>query len=334
MITWCHHSALLPVPLPMRCLLFHPSIALINPQLVCLLPMKRLSLKLFVFPFTGDPANRVKRPKTEQLIDLAYYQGQLANSPQEPPRSASPVKLGPSITRAASPSSSEYSCDSDDAAPQPQSRPATRALNHARRTSALSDAGTDRRRLAIVQMDKADQGRPKAVSEHGHSARSRSVAESNLTGLAIVAPPDASPSAYIHLSPPTSATRVDHSKARKHSEVNVSKKLPSRPSSSSKSFKGSQPSTSDLPGSVVDQPLITPPIGQTKDIHVPVAAPVVVNLEPSRPLNIAKSKSSRDVSPAPPITAQSSSESTSKRADVSYLHYQPGTILSRCTSSS
>ena len=316
----------------MRCLLFHPSIALINPPAVCLLPMKRLSLKLFVFPFTGDPANRLKRPKTEELIDLAYYQGQLANSPQEPSRSPSPVKLGPSITRAASPSSSEYSCDSDDVASRPQSRSATRALNHARRASALSDAGTDRRRLAIVQMDKTDQGRPKAVSEHGHNSRSRSVAESNLAGLAIVAPPDASPSAYTHLSPPTSATRVDHSKPRKHSENN--KKLPSRPSSSSKeSFKGSQPSTTDLPGLFVDQPLITPPIGQTKDIHVPVAAPVVVNLEPSRPLKIAKSKTSRDVSPAPPITVQSSSESAGKRADVSYLHYQPGTILSCCTSS-
>lgn len=290
--------------------------------------MKRLSLKLFVFPFTGDPANRLKRPKTEQLIDLAYYQGQLANSPQEPPRSASPVKLGPSIARAASPSSSEYSCDSDDAQP----RPAARALNHTRRTSALSDAGADRRRLAIVQMDKTDQGRPKAVSEHGHNSRSRSVAESNLASLAIVAPPDASPSMYTHLSPP--ATRVDHSKAGKHSETDVLQKFPSRPSTSSKSFKGSQPSTTDLPGSVVHQSLTTPPIGQNKDIHVLVATPVVVNLEPSRPLNIAKSKTSRDVSPAPPITAQPSSESAGKRADVSYLHYQPGTILSCCTSSS
>lgn len=299
----------------MRCLLFHPSIALINPTVVRLQPMKRLSLKFFVlvFPFTGDPTNRVKRPKTEQLIDLAYYQGQLANSPQDPPRSTSPAKLGPAFTRAASPSSSEYSCDSDaDAAPQPPS--ATRALKHARRTSTLSDAATDRRRLAIVQMDKTSL---KTVSEHGHNARSRSVAESHLAGLAIVAPPDALPLAYTHLSPPTSATQVE---TRKHSQANVLQKFPSRPSSSPKSFKGSQPST-------VDQPLITPPIGQTKDIHVPVAGPVVVNLEPSRPLNIPKSNTSGDVSPAPPITAQSSSESPGK----SYLHYQPGTILGCCT---
>lgn len=332
----------------MRCLtplLFHPSIALINPTTVRMSPlMKRLSLKLFIFSFIAD-----KRSKTAAQIDLAYYQAQLANNPQEHHRSS---------PRAASPSSSEYSCDSD-AASSSQPRSATRVLKHARRTSAISDVGSDRRRLAIVQMDRLDENRSKAVSDHGHDARSRSVAEPNLAGLAIVAPPDASPLTYSRLSP---TTRADHSRTRSeftYSGTNPSQIPSSRPSSSSKPLKGSQPSTDrnlqhepppsakattlipsvqplkihssssssiNLSSSSVDQPLTTPPIGQAKDVHVPVAGPVVVNLGPSRPLNIVKSKTGSDDTSAPPMTAQSSTELTGKRADVSYLHYQPGKI--------
>ncbi len=302
--------------------------------------MKRLSLKLFVFSFIAD-----KRSKTAAQIDLAYYQGQLANNPQEHHRSS---------PRAASPSSSEYSCDSD-AASSSQPRSATRVLKHARRTSAISDVGTDRRRLAIVQMDRLDENRAKAVSEHGHDTRSRSVAEPNLAGLAIVAPPDASPLTYTRLSPPASAT---HSRTRSeftYSGTNAPQNPSSRPSSSSKPLKGPQPPTGrnlrhespsatlipsvqplkihsgssssiNLSSSFVDQPLTTPPIGQAKDVYVPVAGPVVVNLGPSRPLNIAKSKTSSDDTSAPPIMAQCSTEPAGKRADVSYLHYQPGKI--------
>ena len=258
--------------------------------------MKRLSLRLIIPLFTADP----KRSKD----DVAYH---------HLPRPPSPNRLGPSFTRAASPSSSEYSCDSD-AAPQPRST--VKTLKHARRSSTLSDTGTDRRRLAIVQMETVAEGQPKAVSERGHKP------ETNFAGLAIVAPPDASPTAYTHLSPPTSATRTRNEP--KHVTA-----ISSQPSSSVGPTPAIQPldiasSTSiNLHSPIVDQPITTPPIGHTKDIYAPVAGPVVVSLEPSRPLNIR----SKNNSPAPPITAHSLSESPSKRSGISYLQYQPGAIL-------
>ncbi|KAK2466459.1 hypothetical protein APHAL10511_002101 [Amanita phalloides] len=55
------------------------------------------------------------------------------------------------------------------------------------------------------------------------------------------------------------------------------------------------------------------------DIHVPS-----VIMEPSRPLNVAKSKSGRDNAPLPPAAMQSPIEPPSKRNDTSYLNYQPG----------
>ncbi|KAF8631200.1 hypothetical protein AX15_002532 [Amanita polypyramis BW_CC] len=312
--------------------------------------MRRPSLKLFVLLLTGDAAHhRSKRSKDGQIIDVPYYQAQLPDPPNDPPRSPSPAKLISPLTRAASPSSSEYSCDSDAAPPQPRS-PA-KALKHTRRSSTLSDVGTDRRRLAIVQMETLTEGRLKAVSEHGHNSRSVIVPEPNFTGLAIVAPPDASPTTYTHLSPPASATGLDHARTRgkpKRANISAIQRPSSQPSSSVDSQNRpstdkalEQHSSSARIGSIhplnlraaassgsvnlhsptVDQPITTPPIGQTKDVHVPVAGPVVVNLEPSRPLNV---NSGNNKPSAPSIAVQSLSESPGKRNDIPYLQYQPG----------
>jgi len=110
--------------------------------------------------------------------------------------------LGPSRPRAASPPAAGFST--------------TGAL---RRTSIPSHGGTDRRRLAIVEMDASSsvnvQDRTENSTQLGTRRsdpggsppnNSRSHLEANrLGGLALVAPPDASPQSYLALIPPKTA---------------------------------------------------------------------------------------------------------------------------------
>lgn len=70
-------------------------------------------------------------------------------------------------------------------------------------------------------------------------------------------------------------------------------------------------------------PIVTPEIGEAKEIHMPVAAPVVVDLER---LQSKKTQSTRTESPAPRglSSVQGSSGSLAPSASSAYLHYQPG----------
>jgi hypothetical protein len=68
----------------------------------------------------------------------------------------------------------------------------------------------------------------------------------------------------------------------------------------------------------------TPEIGQGKEIHVPVASPVVVNLGPDASLRVGNSTFDRR-SPAPQVIEP---RSASPLPPSSYLHYQPGALPS------
>jgi hypothetical protein len=80
-----------------------------------------------------------------------------------------------------------------------------------RRSGTRSEGGTDRRRLAIVQMDSSN-GDPMDPSCNytgdslsSNSLRSRRGFGDRLGDLALVAPPDASPRMYTYLTPPSTA---------------------------------------------------------------------------------------------------------------------------------
>ncbi|KAF8639957.1 hypothetical protein AX17_001207 [Amanita inopinata Kibby_2008] len=311
----------------------------------------------------GDPQKPRSRPskrsKPDQIFDISYYQS-----------------LAPSTPRAVSPSSSEYSCDSESGSHSRKGVPA-KALKQVRRSSALSDIGLDRRRLAIVEMETCNEGRIKSASEHGHgsaASHSRRAAVPNLTGLALVAPPDASPLSYTQLSPPIIAPAsveqrfIPAKEDGRHLASMFGISTPQRPSTPDSSsvhaeHRSQTPKTADqsslrpssrqsqshikpaylppvqplnlrssassssvnLHSPSFDQPILTPPLGQSKDVTVPVAAPVIVALESSKAVNATKSKNARSDSPAPQIIVQSASGSSTSNHDApSYLHYQPG----------
>lgn len=123
-----------------------------------------------------------------------------------------PRPLGPSQPRVASP-------------PAVSSTPS--AL---RRTSIPSQGGTDRRRLAIVEMDaprpsvqdrtekSTEHGVRPSVSGGGPPSNLPSRLEAHLAGLALVAPPDASPQTYSALTPPrTPVSEPQHPIPVRHS---------------------------------------------------------------------------------------------------------------------
>ncbi|KAF8450754.1 hypothetical protein L210DRAFT_963438 [Boletus edulis BED1] len=122
---------------------------------------------------------------------LSYYQSADAAFAWQDPSSPSPTESTtrttsrPSEPRAASPPST------------------TGAL---RRTSIPSQGGTDRRRLAIVEMDAR---RPAVQDQLGFRCSDSgggppdTCLEANYEGLALVAPPDASPQCYSALTPPS-----------------------------------------------------------------------------------------------------------------------------------
>ncbi|KAJ7774244.1 hypothetical protein DFH07DRAFT_865974 [Mycena maculata] len=274
-------------------------------------------------------------------------------------------------------SSSDYSSDgeSSDRSKEDVQQPSTR------RASVPSEGGADRRRLAIVQMDPVPEASPspKATS----AVRARRGLETRLDGLAIIAPPDASPQSYEYLTLPSSAPPIprsdkklkemekDKSHHRSASETTTSstKSKASRdvgivgtantsavaqqskkprlqivsepllpvppvfqePHSSRASSPNvlatpsSDPSHSPLSPPQVnrqatDISVHTPEIGQPKEIHVPVASPVVVDLGPDASLRVGNSTFERR-SPALQVVEP---RSTSPLPLSSYLHYQPG----------
>jgi hypothetical protein len=366
---------------------------------------------------------------------LSYYQSDEAGQVYTPP----PLEIKTTVPKAhrrqmsAASSPSEYSPNTDEENgskffPPP---PATTALAHKhktssssalegvrRRSSIPSAGGMDRRRLAIVDMSS---------NEHGHGAprngniHSRRGIERPMDGLALVAPPDASPRTYTHLTPPASASLVVEkvhssapsrslSHAKSSSEITTSGtavlgtrsnsaqqiahrrkssrqvgiigtsdagadspqrtpdalkspifqlpqlRAPSPPGTMSQSDISDAHGPSPLRGQslndrflstmniIAPDPLVvTPGIGEGKDIHDPVAAPVVISLShrsappmarsPRRSLSPGK-LSARTSSPAAESisssTAPSSSGSSypsspfSPEPQTAYLHYQPG----------
>ncbi|KAF7301513.1 hypothetical protein MIND_00716700 [Mycena indigotica] len=167
-------------------------------------------------------------------------------------------------------SSSDYSSDESSVSPP-------------RRPSLPSEGGNDRRRLAIVQTD------------------SQPVAKApNLDGIALVAPPDAKSSAYIHdKSHHRSASEVSNKASRDVGIVGTSTDLPriEIPSLQPPVFQEPHPSRAATPNSLpgpkrrsTDLSIRTPELGQSKKIDAPVAPPVVVDLglDPSLSPSIAR----------------------------------------------
>ena len=178
--------------------------------------------------------------------------------------------------RKLSSSSSDYSYDSD-----------AKSDTSARRGS---KGGADRRRVAIVQVP---------------SFRPR---RGQCSDLALVAPPDAALTNYTHL---TSANIPSDQDAGL--EINKYDKNSSRRSQSP--LRGlTTPNIPLTPLSMFSP--VTPDIGQAKEIYIPVAGPIVVNLDS----HSRKGPSSRTDSPL----SDSSSFGTPMS---SFLHYQPGIFI-------
>ncbi|KAG5352531.1 hypothetical protein C0989_001844 [Termitomyces sp. Mn162] len=138
---------------------------------------------------------------------LQYYQSPIADgrTNETDDRESSSTRI-PRKVSGASTSSSDYS---DDCTEFSTTAPLSIAKATTRRSKVPSDGGADRRRLAIVQMDPLEDLPPKKYkkddSSRSTSIRSRRGVTSDLTGIALVAPPDAAPSSYTHLTPPTTA---------------------------------------------------------------------------------------------------------------------------------
>ena len=184
--------------------------------------------------------------------------------------------------RKLSTSSSDYSYDSD-----------AKSEASTRRGTTPSKGGADRRRVAIVQMP---------------SFRSRGE-----TGLALVAPPDAAPTNYTHLTPPPTADMPSDQDTNLHQrDISTTKDIYDDQNSSRRSQ--SRLTTSHTPSPMFSP--VTPEIGQAKEIHIPEAGPIVVNLGS----HLRNAPSSRTDSPLPDPRLLGTPIS-------SYLHYQPGILF-------
>ncbi|KAJ7638574.1 hypothetical protein FB45DRAFT_1023352 [Roridomyces roridus] len=268
----------------------------------------------------GSAIARPQLARQETELLMSYYQSPLADQgigyPTRPHHHRRTLSGDSGST-----SSSDYSSGSDHSEPQVQSS--------TRRASAPSAGGSDRRRLAIVQMDTVQESEPKTSS-----VRARRGLETRLDGLALVAPPDASPNSYAYLSQPSSAppiprseeTTKDKTHNRSASEAashplrtkssrdvgivgTSAVQSPRKPRLQITSetllpvppiFQEPHSSRASTPANCsplfpppkrrsTDISVHTPEIGQPKDIHVPVASPVVVNLGPDASLRVGSS---------------------------------------------
>ncbi|KAF9008760.1 hypothetical protein BDQ17DRAFT_1348886 [Cyathus striatus] len=328
------------------------------------------------------------RQNTDQI--LSYYQSTLADDGMDysqvgPAQSTRAARLTRQMS-VASTSSSDYSEDSNPGVDF--SSNGTKLSGVTRRSSIPSQGGSDRRRVAIVQMEALKEHGHKAASEDGHAGstlRTRRGMKAHLEGLALVAPPDAAPKTYTQLTPPTSAPLTAHFSASspvadgpredKGHQRSVSEIAPASTAepggirlvnSSSrtvdaqvqpKSFmninEGLKPSVGEdasvllspttriattamsdydkyllsptspyTARSAREKPLITPEIGQGKEIHVPVAAPIVVNLSSATTL---QQESPKNENPKPEVVSQHVALAPFPPQETAlYLNYQPG----------
>ncbi|KAF9057420.1 hypothetical protein BJ165DRAFT_1520800 [Panaeolus papilionaceus] len=354
----------------------------------------RAQYKSRAYHSDAAPSTRQKHHKDHTDNLLSYYQSALANGdvPRPYTRPISPEKSpvrSNQHTRqlsSTSTSSSDYSDDSE-VATDARGFVSEASAGIGRRSNAPTKGGADRRRMAIVQMDSVSEG-GHSNTQHSSSTpsssknlplRQRRGHQSSLSGLALVAPPDASLRSYTHITPPPSAPIVnpsaphssrsnDKSHHRSASEIPTTSKYgssrdtntvatartaqgtqrdlstetsttkknnvknilhpssnPSRsPSpSSNHSFRGilSPPETAHFPrsalssSSLVNSPMLTPEIGEGKDIHVPVAGPQVVNLGFAKPVSprsdITAFLKSDSVTTTPASTTAAASELSS-----------------------
>lgn len=364
-------------------------------------------------------------PPTRKDTDviLSYYQSEDAGVGYTPPPDvlmyAEPASIDTRVprrrmsTKSTTSSPSEYSPDSEEAVPKffptaaastatPKEGPSSTVR---RRPSIPSEGGSDRRRLAIMDMGTIPQGSGQsgAPTKRKDSIRSRRGLDDSMEGLALVAPPDASRGTYTELTPPSSAPATSEKTAahgdqsssgyqqhlRSASEVTTGNKtLHRRKSSRNIGIIGTSPSSastalepkeqsdalnppifqvpqsrSPSPGSRGRAPVsnttahgradhltamnilsthpevITPGIGEGKEIQTPVAAPVIVSLlsasppqtarpttRPSRspsPTKLQSGQASPDTASLPSSGVTSAYPSPPTTADP-YLFYQPG----------
>ena len=357
-------------------------------------PLKRLS---YVLAFIGEATPSRSKPAKDRSDNvLSYYESSIPNEPRNYIR-ASNHAAGPHTRKASTTSmssDSDYSYDSETDVKGAASEASSSAT---RRSSAPSKGGADRRRVAIVQMDNANDGsykNPSEASSSSGSLHSRRGNRSKLAGLALVAPPDAALRSYTHLTPPLSApittdstnnsllaVHQDKGHNRSASEISSSRNGPtrdqlgivgasqgsstpdenkakaqtegeSRPNGQHTSMANSrssspskrstissnlnqsqellQPLSSARPSqSVIDlfSPIVTPNIGEGKEISDPVAGPVVVKLEDvSMKSGSGTASSWRSESPAL-ASVHTHSRSATPSATPAYLNYEPGKYI-------
>lgn len=176
--------------------------------------------------------NLVRR-ETDQI--LSYYQSEYAGlSPDyEDDDGQQPAGLTRRGSHASN-SSSQYSAESEhhshpvtaNTADNHPTESSATSTGHVRRPSVPSQESVDRRRLAIVEIDR-DSFLPPSVGRSDSSRRGDSGASSSsrllsrrgvhVNGLALVAPPDASPATYTDLTPPPTAPILSGGNQRSHS---------------------------------------------------------------------------------------------------------------------
>ncbi|OBZ71788.1 hypothetical protein A0H81_08270 [Grifola frondosa] len=162
----------------------------------------------------------ITRRETDHI--LSYYESDLAGRTYISPDTDAD---SPSLSLESSmffPSDSDSSSANGYASARaPQSAeldlPPAAPSRHTRRSSVPSEGGADRRRLAIVEMDSTAplsvaRKRSGGLNESGNPTCSPISMGSllsrrgvNVSGLALMAPPDASPRTYTDLTPPTTA---------------------------------------------------------------------------------------------------------------------------------
>ena len=172
------------------------------------------------------PTLRPVFTRQESVNILSYYQSPLADQgisyaqQQQHQPSDAPAQRPPLRQRTlsgGSSSSSNYSAASDT-----EARSASSPASSRPRSSIPSDGGSDRRRVAIVELDQPQDHRKTRSSESGADdvvaespgLRSRRGFRNDPHGLALVAPPDASPRAYSMQAPPSSAPSASGSNLR------------------------------------------------------------------------------------------------------------------------
>ncbi|PPR02487.1 hypothetical protein CVT24_002036 [Panaeolus cyanescens] len=190
--------------------------------------MKSLNRLSYVLAFIGDAPSSTRKKHLKDQTDnlLSYYQSSLANSDSQQPVSSQRPAQHTRQLSSTSTSSSDYSNDSEsEVATDARGFVSEASAGIGRRSNAPTKGGADRRRMAIVQMDTVSQTAQHSSTSNKNpsSLRQRRGHQSSLSGLALVAPPDASLCSYTQITPPPTALTHQHkSHHRAASEITTS----------------------------------------------------------------------------------------------------------------